>query len=94
MPDASIREPLLRAMHGAATVRVLGSGSVDMAWIAGGRIGAFLQRDCPPWDWLPGAALVTAAGGAADVVEAHGHRWFIAGNRRAVDELAERVSVS
>ena len=92
LPDADLREPLLRAMQGAATVRMLGSGSVELAAVAAGRLGASLQADSLPWDWLPGAALVCAAGGAAEVIEMRGHRWHVAGNRRTVDEIAALVT--
>lgn len=88
LDDESLRLPLLRAIQGAATVRMLGSGSVEMGAVAAGRLGAWIHADTKPWDWLPGAAIVLAAGGAAEVVEAHGHRWHIAGNKRAVAELA------
>ena len=91
LPDESLREPLLRAMQGAATVRMLGSGSVEMAAVAAGRLGAWVHANTKPWDWLPGATLVRAAGGAAEVVEAHGQRWHVAGNKRAVDEAIELV---
>ncbi|MEO9138325.1 MAG: inositol monophosphatase family protein [Jatrophihabitans sp.] len=87
LPDDSLREPLLRAMQGAATVRMLGSGSVELAAVAAGRLGAFVQANSLPWDWLPGANLVRAAGGAAAVLEHRGHRWHVAGSRRVVDEL-------
>lgn len=87
LPDDSLREPLLRAMQGAATVRMLGSGSVELAAVAAGRLGVFVQANSLPWDWLPGANLVRAAGGVAEVIEHRGHRWHIAGSRRAVDEL-------
>jgi myo-inositol-1(or 4)-monophosphatase len=87
LPDDGLREPLLRAMGGAATVRMLGSGSVELAAVAAGRLGASVQADSLPWDWLPGAALVLAAGGAAEVVEAQGHRWHVAGSRQTVADL-------
>jgi myo-inositol-1(or 4)-monophosphatase len=89
LADASIREPVLRVTSGAATVRMLGSGSVEMAAVAAGRLGASIQADTLPWDWLPGAALATGAGGAAEVIEAAGHRWHVAGNRRAVADIRE-----
>jgi fructose-1,6-bisphosphatase/inositol monophosphatase family enzyme len=66
---------------------MLGSGSVELASVAAGRLGAWLQRNPPHWDWLPGAALVTAAGGQVEVVSHRGQRWHIAGNGRAVAEL-------
>ena len=88
LPDAAVRVPLLRAVAGAATVRMLGSGSVELAAVAGGRLGVWVQLDCLPWDWLPGAALVRAAGGVACVVLAHGHRWHLAGCARAVEQVS------
>jgi fructose-1,6-bisphosphatase/inositol monophosphatase family enzyme len=91
LPDDNARMPLLRAMHGAATVRMLGSGSIELAAVAAGRLGAWLQLNSLDWDWLPGVALVHAAGGTTAVVEAHGHRWHAAGNERAVAELVELV---
>jgi fructose-1,6-bisphosphatase/inositol monophosphatase family enzyme len=90
--DESLREPLLRAMGGAATVRMLGSGSVELAAVAAGRLGAWIHADTKPWDWWPGANLVLGVGGAAEIVEAHGHRWHIAGGKRAVAELIELVA--
>jgi myo-inositol-1(or 4)-monophosphatase len=87
LPEARLREPLLRVMQGAATVRMLGSGSVEMAAVAAGRLGASIQANSLPWDWLPGAALVRGAGGAAEVVEVNGHRWHVAGSRQVVEEI-------
>ena len=92
LPDEQLRVPFLRAIQGAATVRMLGSGSVEMASVATGRLGAALNVDSPLWDWLPGAALVRGAGGVAEVVEAHGHRWHIAGCRTVVDEIARIIA--
>jgi myo-inositol-1(or 4)-monophosphatase len=94
LPDDSVRLPLLRAMQGAATVRMLGSGSIELAAVASGRLGAWLQTESLPWDWLPGVCLVRAAGGAAEVIEAHGRRWHIAGSRQVVDEIAALVSAA
>ncbi|GAB2471309.1 inositol monophosphatase family protein [Jatrophihabitans fulvus] len=92
LPDDSLREPLLRVMSGAATVRMLGSGSVELAAVAAGRLGASVQSDSLPWDWLPGAALVRAAGGAAEIVEHGGRSWNVAGSRRVVDEIAALIT--
>jgi fructose-1,6-bisphosphatase/inositol monophosphatase family enzyme len=92
LPDPTLREPLLQVMRGAATVRMLGSGSVELAAVAAGRLGASIQSDSLPWDWLPGAALVRGAGGAAEIVEAVGHRWHVAGNRQAVADIADLLA--
>jgi fructose-1,6-bisphosphatase/inositol monophosphatase family enzyme len=87
LPDDALRLPLLRVMQGAATVRMLGSGSVELAAVAAGRLGASIQADSLSWDWLPGAALVRGAGGAAEVVEVGGRRWHVTGSRQTVDEI-------
>ena len=87
LPDDALRQPLLRVISGAATVRMLGSGSVEMASVATGRLGAALHTDSLPWDWLPGAALVRGAGGVAEVIDLDGHRWHVSGPRQAVTEI-------
>ena len=74
-----------------ATVRLLGSGSVDLAYVAEGRLGVFAQPDVSDWDWLPGATLVRGAGGTAEVVEHQGHRWHLAGPPSAVADLRTAV---
>ena len=86
LPDDGAREPLLAVLRGSATVRMLGSGSLELAAVAGGRLGVWAQLDTLDWDWLPGAALVRAAGGVTEVVRHRGHRWHLAGNRQAVAE--------
>jgi myo-inositol-1(or 4)-monophosphatase len=91
LPRADSREPLLAAIGRAATLRMLGSGSIELASVAGGRIGAWVQHDSMDWDWLPGVALVRAAGGRAEVIEHRGHRWHIAGNPTAVGEIITAV---
>ncbi len=88
LADDAARVPLLRAIQGAATVRMLGSGSVELAAVAGGRLGAWVQPDSLDWDWLPGATLVRAAGGVTEVFRAGGHRWHVAGPARAVAEIS------
>ena len=89
LADDAARLPLLRAIGAAATLRMLGSGSVELAAVAAGRLGAWLHVATPQWDWLPGAALVRGAGGVADVVEVDGRRWHVAGNRQAAAELVD-----
>ena len=75
----------------AATVRMLGSASVDLAGVASSRLGIFLQANLYPWDWVPGAALVLGAGGVTEEVTVGGTRWQIAGNRRAVTDASKSL---
>jgi myo-inositol-1(or 4)-monophosphatase len=74
----------LAVVSRAPTVRVMGSASIDLASVAGSRMGLFLQANLKDWDWLPGAALVRAAGGRAETVAVGPHRWHLAGNPEAV----------
>ncbi len=75
----------LDAVSRSATWRMLGSASVDMAGVADGRIGVWFQRDVAAWDWLPGYALITGAGGEGTSVG----RWKLAGSSGQVAELRE-----
>ncbi|MGK3710978.1 inositol monophosphatase family protein [Arthrobacter koreensis] len=86
--------PWTRAAAGAATLRMLGSGSCDLGSVASGRLGAWFQHSCPEWDWLPGKAIVEAAGGTTAVLEVNGFRWHIAGPAAAVQEIQHRLSTS
>ncbi len=74
------------ATAAAATVRMLGSASIDLAGVATSRLGVFLQANLFPWDWFPGAALVIGAGGAAEELVIGENRWQIAGNAQAVQD--------
>lgn len=90
--DSTIHGPLMRTLRQAATVRMLGSGSVELASVASGRLGVWLQPTTEQWDWLPGAALVLAAGGKAQVFEHLGQRWHVAGVPTAVDDVIATVT--
>lgn len=79
---------LARAVRPAAAMRMLGSGSMDLTAIAQGHLHAFVQREVPDWDRLPGQALVLGAGGAARQVEAAGTRWTVIGTPSCVEEIA------
>ena len=71
----------------AATLRILGSASIDLAGVASGWLGVFLQANLNAWDWYPGAALVIGAGGVADEFVVGETRWQIAGNAQAVEDV-------
>jgi fructose-1,6-bisphosphatase/inositol monophosphatase family enzyme len=73
---------------------MLGSASIDLAGVAAGRLGLFLQADLHDWDWVPGAALVEAAGGRTALVQHAGHRWQLAGNPQAVAEAEAAILAS
>jgi myo-inositol-1(or 4)-monophosphatase len=74
-------ERLLRAV---GALRAVGCGSLELAWVAAGRLHGWVQADVEPWDWHPGALLVAEAGGVARV----GGRWHVAA---ACPSLADEV---
>lgn len=90
--DARVREPFLRAASLPATLRMHGSGSMDLVGVVTGRLGAWFQHSTPAWDWLPGAALVRGAGGEARQVQVEGLAWSVAGGARAVDALTSALA--
>ncbi|MEE9097433.1 inositol monophosphatase family protein [Pseudarthrobacter phenanthrenivorans] len=85
--DPMCAMPWHAAATSAASLRMLGSGSCDLGRVAEGQLGCWFQHSCPEWDWLPGKAIVRAAGGAVDTVRVNGLEWFIAGGTTAVREL-------
>lgn len=94
LQNPDVLQSWLALVAGTATPRVLGSGSVDLAGVATGRLGAWAQHSTPAWDWLPGQALVEAAGGRTAVVEHRGHRWHLASNPQALDDLVAHLRAS
>jgi fructose-1,6-bisphosphatase/inositol monophosphatase family enzyme len=82
-----VGEAFERAVGGAATLRMLGSASLDLAAIAQGQLGVFVQHSVSPWDWFPSTALVRGAGGAARRTTAAGVQWSVAGSPTAVDQV-------
>ena len=87
LADPMCAMPWHAAATSAATLRMLGSGSCDLGRVAGGEIGCWFQHSCPEWDWLPGKAIVLAAGGAVGTVYVNGLEWFMAGGATAVHQL-------
>lgn len=87
MADPEVSGTWRRVAVEFATLRMFGAGSVDLAGVASGQLGAWTQHSVADWDWLPGKALVEGVGGAAEKVTAGGVEWCVAGNRRVVDEV-------
>lgn len=87
LADPLCAMPWHAAATSAASLRMLGSGSCDLGRVAVGELGCWFQHSCPEWDWLPGKAIVRAAGGDTAVVQVNGLEWFIAGGSTAVREL-------
>ncbi|EMY35432.1 inositol monophosphatase [Arthrobacter crystallopoietes BAB-32] len=82
--DEAAAEPYLAAVLGAAAYRTWGSASCELAATSAGIFGVWFQQGLPEWDWLPGKALVEAAGGDTAVVQVKGYRWHVAGGKQQV----------
>jgi myo-inositol-1(or 4)-monophosphatase len=87
LPDRNRLTAWQSVVASAATLRILGSASIDLAGVASGWLGVFLQANLNGWDWYPGAALVIGAGGVADAFTLGANRWHIAGNAQAVEDV-------
>jgi fructose-1,6-bisphosphatase/inositol monophosphatase family enzyme len=85
----AVGETFARVVGEAATLRMLGSGSLDLAAVAQGRLGVFVQHSVAPWDWWPGWSLVRGAGGDARRLTREGMVWSVAGAPTAVAEVCD-----
>jgi len=86
------RDLVLGRLAGAVGVlRAGGAGTLELAWVAAGRVDAWAQPHVAPWDRVPGAALVRHAGGEAVVVAGADPAWYLAGAPDLVAALAALV---
>ena len=81
-----VRDNARRILDASGLLRHAGPGTLELAWVAAGRLDAWIQPATDPWDWHPGALLVTEAGGTTAIVERE-VRWYVAGASAVVDEL-------
>jgi myo-inositol-1(or 4)-monophosphatase len=86
--DTAAAELAALLVRRAGVVRSGGSGSLELAWLASGRIDGWIQHAPAPWDWEPGAILVAEAGGTVLVRGS----WHIAGSPQVAAELASLVA--
>lgn len=70
-------DPAVRADQGRDAADLLtrvrdlrrgGSAALDLAYVAAGRVDAYVEFGLAPWDWAAGRLLVTEAGGAVTTV--------------------------
>ncbi|HVN41150.1 MAG TPA: inositol monophosphatase family protein [Steroidobacteraceae bacterium] len=81
-------------MQEAAGIRRPGSASLDLAYVAAGRIDGFWELGLSPWDTAAGTLLITEAGGRIGTLtggeyKQGGH--VIAGAPKVYEELVERL---
>lgn len=88
-----VRAVLAALITGVGAPRMIGSGTLELAWVAAGRLDGWLQPEPFAWDWWPGALLVREAGGVADPLSARdgAPAWHVAASRPLAAELARLV---
>jgi myo-inositol-1(or 4)-monophosphatase len=89
---ASAVEAFGKLLGAPAVLRMGGAGSLELAWLAAGRIDAWAQPHVDPWDWLPGRLLVEEAGGRGAVLDDAPLRWHVAAAPRTFDDLVRLLS--
>ncbi len=72
--DESLKGFLARVQR-FKKVRLLGSAALSLAYVACGRIDAYMEEDIMLWDIAAGAALVLAAGGSVEVQPSTSLKW-------------------
>ena len=73
----------------AATLRLLGSGTLEAMAVAQGQLHLTAQHSVPAWDRLPGEAIIRGVGGVVRTTHAAGVEWTAMGAPTAVhDALA------
>ncbi|MGY2875005.1 myo-inositol-1(or 4)-monophosphatase [Marmoricola sp. URHA0025 HA25] len=90
--EGAVGATFARVVQGAATLRMLGSGSLDLSAVAQGHLGVFVQHSVAPWDWWPGSALVRGAGGVARQLTRDDKVWSVAGAPTAVAEVCDLLA--
>lgn len=80
-----------RVVGGLATLRMLGSGTLDAMAVARGHLGVTFQHSVADWDRLPGEAIIRGLGGEVRRTHAAGVEWYVAGAPTAVAEVGARL---
>jgi myo-inositol-1(or 4)-monophosphatase len=75
---------LASALREVGCVRRCGAATLDLAWVAGGRLDAFVELGLAPWDTAAGVVLIEEAGGLVTGLRGEpfqpGDRWVLASN--------------
>ncbi|MGH9177415.1 MAG: inositol monophosphatase family protein [Acidimicrobiales bacterium] len=71
-------DPAVRARQGSVVAHVLprvrdlrrgGAASLDLCWVAAGRLDAYFERGLQPWDWAAGMLVASEAGAVVQVLD-------------------------
>ena len=65
------RAEIFVAQQNFAGLRRYGAATLDLAWVAAGRLDCYWERDLSPWDIAAGSLLVREAGGFVSDCDGH-----------------------
>ncbi|HEX3937645.1 MAG TPA: inositol monophosphatase family protein [Xanthobacteraceae bacterium] len=68
---ARARAEIFAAQQHFAGLRRYGAATLDLAWVAAGRLDCYWERDLSPWDIAAGSLLVREAGGFVSDCDGH-----------------------
>ena len=95
---ALFRTEFAAVQEKVAGLRRFGAASLDLAWVAAGRLDAYWERDLSSWDMAAGVLVVREAGGyvtdtdGGDAMLTKGH--IIAGNETMHREVMRLLKAS
>ena len=87
----SVLATLLEIVPRCHSVRSLGSAALGLAYVAAGRIGAYMNFGLQPWDLCAGAVMIREVGGV--LMHATGEPWelgqpgVITGHESVISEI-------
>jgi len=88
---AQFRKEFAAVQEKVAGLRRFGAATLDLAWVAAGRLDAYWERNLSAWDMAAGQLLVREAGGFVSDLdggdEVFGKREILAGNETMQREL-------
>jgi len=96
--SSAMRKEQSRIMHEVLPqirdIRRIGTASLDLAYVAAGRVDVFYERTLMPWDHAAGELIVTEAGGmVAGIADLPpGREGLYAGHPELVDQLKSVIS--
>ena len=67
--------PIIRRVQMFKKVRMIGSAAISLAWVACGRVDAYVEDDIMLWDVAAGMLLVREAGGVVQLRESSKDKW-------------------
>ena len=83
-------ERLVGVLPHVRDIRRGGAASLDLCWVAAGRLDGYYERGLKPWDWAAGRVIVSEAGGSLRELDGES-LGLLAASPAIADQLLELV---